>query len=324
MFVLDSHCDTPWQIVKHGVDFFEDNNDGTQVDFPKLKAGGVDGSFFAIYTSNSLSVEESKELADKMLSVVDDILKRGYGKLALATTSDEAYANQSKGLFSVFIGMENGLPIGKSLDALREYYARGVRYMTLTHASNNDICDSCATETKKWHGLSGFGREVVAEMNRLGMLIDVAHISDESFWDVLKYSVKPVVSTHSCCRALADRPRNMTDEMIKAMADKGGVIQINFYPYFLDGSYNDGDEVRPSYKKIVDHIDHVVSIAGVDHVGIGSDFDGIDYTPEGMDTVADLPKVLLELKARGYSDSDVEKISGGNFLRVFDIVTKKL
>jgi len=324
MFVLDSHCDTPWQIAKHNIDFFEDNNDGTQVDFPKLLAGGVDGSFLAIYTSNSHSVDEAKALADRMLSMVDDILERGKGKCALATTSAEALANQAKGLFSVFIGMENGLPIGTSLDELHRYYNRGVRYLTLTHAGNNDICDSCATEVKKWHGLSPFGREVVAEMNRMGMLIDVAHISDESFWDVIKYSDKPVVSTHSCCRALADRPRNMTDDMIRALAANGGVIQINFYPHFLDGNYNDGDPVRPHYTKIVDHIDHVVSLVGIDHVGIGSDFDGIDYTPEGMDTVADLPKVLLELKSRGYDNSDIEKIASGNFFRVLDAITKKL
>lgn len=321
MFVLDSHCDTPLNIYRRGIDLSVDN-ENAHVDFPKLKAGGVDAAFFAIYTSNTLSQTEAKELADNMLAAVKKEVGRHPKSCALATTSAEALANKAKGLFSVFLGMENGLPIGKSLDALRSYYDQGIRYLTLTHAGDNDICDSCATEVKTWHGLSPFGREVVAEMNRIGMLIDVAHISDESFWDVIKYSTKPVVSTHSCCRALADRPRNMTDEMIKALADNGGVIQINFYPYFLDGNYNDGDLVRPSYKRIVDHIDHVVQLVGVEHVGLGSDFDGIDYTPEGVDSVADLPKVLLELKSRGYSKNDISKIAGENFLRVLDIVTK--
>lgn len=321
MFVLDSHCDTPLNIYRRGLDLSVDN-ENAHVDFPKLKAGGVDAAFFAIYTSNTLSQTDAKELADNMLAAVKKEVLRHPDKCAFATTSAQAFANKEKGLFSVFLGMENGLPIGKSLDALRAYYAQGIRYLTLTHAGNNDICDSCATESKTWHGLSPFGREVVAEMNRIGMLIDVAHISDESFWDVLKYSSKPVVSTHSCCRALADRPRNMSDEMIKALADNGGVIQINFYPYFLDGTYNDGDEKRPSYKRIVDHIDHVVDLVGVDHVGLGSDFDGIDYTPEGLDSIADLPKVILELESRGYGKNDISKIAGGNFIRVFDIVTK--
>jgi len=323
MFVLDSHCDTPSQIYRRSLDLSLDNKD-THVDFPKLKAGGVDGAFFALYTSNSLSQEESKQLADNLLASVKDTLSKHPDLCALASTSDEAFANKENGLFSIFIGMENGLPIGKSLDALHSYYDQGVRYLTLTHAGDNDICDSCATEIKTWHGLSPFGREVVAEMNSMGMLIDVAHISDQSFWDVLKYSTKPVVSTHSCCRALADRPRNMSDEMIKALADKGGVIQINFYPYFLDGTYNDGDEIRPSYRKIADHIDHVVEIAGIDHVGIGSDFDGIDYTPEGMETCADMYKLFDELRSRGYTEKDLEKIASGNFFRVFNIVTKKL
>jgi len=321
MFVLDSHCDTPLQLYRRQLDLAKDN-DNTHVDFPKLKAGGVDGAFFALYTPNTMTQEESKQTADALLDAVMKCVEANKDKAALTTTSAQAYENQANGLFSIFMGMENGLPIGKSLDALRDYYNKGVRYLTLTHNGNNDICDAAVAKEKKWHGLSPFGREVVAEMNRLGMLIDVAHVSDETFWDVIKYSEKPFVSTHSCCRALSDRPRNMTDEMIKAMAEKGGVIQINFYPVFLDPTYEDGDPVRPSYTKIVDHIDHVVEIAGIDHVGIGSDFDGIDYAPEGMEDASCMRKVFEEMERRGYGKNEISKVAGENFFRVFDAVTK--
>ena len=319
MIVLDSHCDSPSQMFRLR-DFGLDNVWG-QVDFPKMKRGEVDASFFALYTSNELSDSQAYALAMRMLGMLEGQVAANPDKVAFARSSADVRRNKEKGLISIMIGMENGTPLMERLDRLEYFHNRGVLYLTLTHNGDNFICDSCAGN-HKWGGLSPFGREVVAEMNRIGMLIDVAHISDESFWDVIKYSTKPVVSTHSCCRALADRPRNMTDEMIKALADNGGVIQINFYPYFLDGNYNDGDLVRPSYKRIVDHIDHVVQLVGVEHVGLGSDFDGIDHTPEGVDSVADLPKVLLELKSRGYSKNDISKIAGENFLRVLDIVTK--
>ena len=209
--------------------------------------------------------------------------------------------------------------------------------MTLCHSRNNEICDSCASDVKRWHGLSPFGREVVAEMNRLGMLIDVSHISDDAFYDVLECSSRPVVATHSCCRALSDHPRNMTDDMIKALASKGGVIQINFYPVFLDVSFDAvisesgitdiEDDValrialqslkRPPYTLIADHIDHVVDLVGIDHVGIGSDFDGIEVTPDGMDDISMLPVLFDELRRRGYSEDDLEKIASRNFFNIF-------
>jgi len=246
--------------------------------------------------------------------------------------------------------MENAGPIHRDLSLLRLFHKMGVRYITLTHAGNNEVCDSCATVEKRWQGVSPFGRELIAEMNRLGILVDVAHISDEAFYDVLKYSTKPVVSTHSCCRALCDVPRNMTDQMIKDLAAQGGVIQINFYPPFLDkdyslavapllDAYEEAEELfrenpvahekrmkeakkalfalpRPSYKRVVDHIDHVVSLVGPDHVGIGSDFDGIEVCPEGLEDISRLPVLTEELCARGYSFTDIEKIMGGNFLRL--------
>ena len=333
MFILDSHCDTPSQILRLR-DLSLDNGHA-QIDIPKLKKGGVDASFFALYTPASMDSDAACRKALELLSAVYDTVEANRNSLALALTPAQALANKEKGLISIFIGME-------------------MRYMTLTHSADNEICDSCSTERKRWHGLSPFGREVISEMNRLGMLIDVSHISDESFYDVLECSSRPVVATHSCCRALADHPRNMTDDMLRALADNGGVIQINFYPVFLDSAFgrvledsgimergesiearfiaDPSDPVRraawyavqdelqalprPSYKKIVDHIDHAVSIAGIDHVGIGSDFDGIEVTPSGMEDVSCIGKIFEEMKSRGYSSSEIEKVAGGNFMRV--------
>lgn len=354
MFVLDSHCDTPSQIRRLrdiGID-----NDRGQVDLPKLKKGGVDASFFALYTPASLSGADATAHALKLMAGVIDAVEANSGIASLAETPSQARQNKAEGRISIFLGMENGSPIQDSLSLLRLFRRFGVSYMTLVHSADNAICDSCASKEKTWHGLSPFGRQVVSEMNRLGMLVDVSHASDETFYDVLECSCAPVVATHSCCRALASHPRNMTDEMIRALASKGGVIQINFYPVFLDDGfakvlaesgimtrgeaveeafiadpsdiqkrlawYHVQDELmalpRPPYKRIVDHIDHAVQIAGIDHVGIGSDFDGIEVTPDGLEDVSRLPLVFEEMRRRGYSESDIAKVAGGNFLRVMD------
>ena len=318
MFVLDSHCDTPTQIFR-GRDLAKDN-EAAHVDFPKIKRGGVDAAFFALYIPADLEGEAALEHAERLYACVMDTLAANPDKAALAVTEEQAYENKSKDLFSVFLGLENGSPIGKSLERLREFYDKGVRYVTLCHTKDNEICDSCASAEKTWHGLSPFGKEVIAEMNRLGMLIDVSHISDEAFYDVLKYSTQPVVATHSCCRALAGHPRNMTDDMIRALAAKGGVIQINFYPLFLDDTFPEAEMFtapRPSYKRIADHIDHVVDLVGIDHVGLGSDFDGIDVTPEGLENASMMPVLFDELRSRGYSEDDLEKIASRNFFNVF-------
>ena len=358
MFVLDSHCDTPSQILRLR-DIGTDNTRG-QVDFPKMRRGMVDGAFFALYTPSSLSHEGAMSAAIRLLSAVYDTLDANPDKAALALSPAQALRNKEKGLLSVFLGMENGAPVGKSLSLLRMFFRAGVRYMTLVHSVDNDICDSCASVEKTWHGLSPFGREAVAEMNRLGMMIDVSHASDETFYDVIRYSASPVVATHSCCRALASHPRNMSDDMIRTLALHGGVIQINFYPVFLDDSFasilkdsgleekgesvekafiaSPGDNAkreawykiqdalmalpRPSYKRIVDHIDHAVSVAGIDHVGIGSDFDGIEVTPSGLDDISGMPLIFEEMKARGYSPEDIAKVAGGNFLRVMEDVQR--
>ena len=354
MFVLDSHCDTPSQILR--LRDLSLDNDHAHVDFPKLKRGGVDGAFFALYVPGNLETEEAFEYSQRLLEGVERAVEANSSSVAFATDSAQAFSNKQEGRFSVFLGLENGSPIGNSFDRLKWFYDRGVRYVTLCHSSDNQICDSCASKVKRWGGLSPFGKELVAEMNRLGILIDVSHISDASFYDVLKYSDRPVVATHSCCRALCPHPRNMTDDMIRSLASAGGVIQINFYPLFLDSGFaevlsgsgleekggyvekefiNDPsdplkraawkriqDEIqalpRPSFKLIADHIDHVVALAGIDHVGIGSDFDGIEVTPEGMEDISMVPKLFEELRRRGYSESDLEKIASGNFFRILE------
>ena len=318
MFILDSHCDTPSELVR-GRNMFADSPE-SHVDFPKLRRGEVDGAFFALYIPADMDTDEAYAHALKMSGAVKNLIEAAPDRARLAVSADEALENKSKGLFSIFLGLENGSPIGKSMDRLHEFYDSGVRYMTLCHSRDNQICDSCASAEGKWHGLSPFGKEVIAAMNSMGMLVDVSHISDESFYDVLECSSKPVVATHSCCRKLADHPRNMTDEMIRNLASAGGVIQINFYPVFLDSSftYSEGMDMsaRPSYRYIADHIDHVVSLVGTDHVGIGSDFDGIEVTPKGMEDISMMPVLFDELRKRGYSEADLEKIASGNFFRV--------
>jgi membrane dipeptidase len=357
MFVLDSHSDTPSQIIR-GRDL-SGGNDFGHVDFPKLKQGEVDGVFFALYLPAKLDSDPilALQYAQKLLFATKEAVSKLSENLIFATNCASAHKNKADGKVSIFLGLENGAPLSPKNDwkkILHDFYDEGVRYVTLCHTGNNEICDSCAQAVPRWNGLSPFGREVVAEMNKLGMLVDVSHISDAAFYDVLECSIKPVVATHSCCRALADHPRNMTDDMIRALAAKGGVIQINFYPVFLDSKFAkelNGSELmergevveteyirdplnpekrkawatvqkelqsmeRPSYKLIADHIDHVVSLVGVDHVGVGSDYDGIAVTPEGMEDISMMPKLFAELRAREYSESDLSKIASGNFFRI--------
>ena len=354
MFVLDSHCDTPSQILR--LRDLSKDNEYAHVDFPKLKRGGVDGAFFALYIPAGMDSDADMAFAyaQRLLDGVKDAVAANSCCASFAVSQSEAFTNKSKGQFSVMLGLENGSPIGKDMDRLRWFHDAGVRYITLCHSGNNQICDSCAPKSTRWGGLSSFGKELVKEMNRLGMLVDVSHISDASFYDVLECSQKPVVATHSCCRALADHPRNMTDDMIRSLASNGGVLQINFYPLFIDSSFKHilaasgimergelieaefiadpanvqkreawnriQDELtalsRPSFKLIADHIDHAVEIAGIDHVGIGSDFDGIEITPQGMENIGMMPVLFEELRSRGYSESDLTKIAGENFFRI--------
>ncbi|NCC46744.1 MAG: membrane dipeptidase [Bacteroidia bacterium] len=347
-FVLDSHCDTPSALM-NGADLSKRLRKG-HFDFIRMKDGGLDAVFFAIYTSGKLDPDAATRRALQLIARTYDAVEANSDKVAFALNAQDALKNKEMGLGSVFLGMENGAPIQKDLSLLRLFYDMGIRYMTLSHAANNEICDSCAPKEKRWNGLSPFGIEVVKEMNRIGMLIDVSHISDESFYDVLKYSDKPVAATHSCCRAIANHPRNLTDQMIKDLAAQGGVVQINFYPAFLNDDYAvkfwplcdafDQAEAkfkrnpvkyreefrkaekamfdipRPSFTEVVDHIDHVVKLVGAEHVGIGSDYDGIEVTPEGLEGADKFPVITKELKKRGYSDNEVKMILGGNFLKL--------
>ena len=359
MFLLDSHCDTPSQILR--LRDLSVDNDHAHVDFPKLSRGGVDGAFFALYVPASKSEEEAYVYSRRLLEAVRSSVVANPEKAAFAVSREQAYANKQGGKFSVFLGLENGSPIGHSIERLHEFYNEGVRYITLCHSRDNQICDSCASAVGHWGGLSPFGKELVRNMNDIGMLVDVSHISDNAFYDVIECSSMPVVATHSCCRALATHPRNMTDDMIRALAANGGVMQINFYPLFLDNSFAEvlsssgimdygekveeefikdpsdpqkrmawnkvqddlADLARPSFTRIADHIDHAVEMAGIDHVGIGSDFDGIEVAPAGLEDISFMPVLFEELASRGYSETDIAKIAGENFFRVMDVCARR-
>jgi membrane dipeptidase len=269
------------------------------------------------------------------------------------TSSSGIRSAVASGHRAILIGIEGGHAIEDSLDLLRAFYRFGARYMTLTHTNTNNWADSSGDEPKH-NGLTPFGRQVVTEMNRLGMLVDISHVSDKTFYDAIEVSRAPVIASHSSARALANHPRNMTDDMLRALAKNGGVAMVNFYPIFLSDdvavasrardeklktaiaevkskdpqegpTYQEGVRKlmaanplpKVSYTAIVDHIDHMVKVAGIDHVGIGSDFDGIGEVPEGMEDVSKLPKIAAELRRRGYSEADIRKIMGENFMRVF-------
>lgn len=350
--VVDTHCDTPLRLADEHADLGVRGTEGHN-DFVRMKEGGVDVSFYAIYTSGKLTPDESTRRALQLIALTRDAIDANPDKVGFATTVRRARELKAQGRGAIMFGMENGSPIQNDMSLLHEFYRLGIRYITLSHAFNNQICDSCAPKEKVWHGLSPFGKQVVAEMNQLGIMVDCSHISDESFYDCLKYSKAPFVATHSCCRALSNHPRNMTDKMIKDLAHAGGVIQINFYPAFISKEYADQfwdladiyedtqkaywksgkkgkKEVaafrlaeknilkikRPTVKDLVDHIDHVVNLVGTDHVGLGSDFDGIETTPVGLEDVSKMENITKELVARGYTETDIKNILGENLLRV--------
>lgn len=324
MIVIDTHCDTPERLIS-GADIVSRGSDG-HFDFERMDEGGVDCEFFALYTSNGMPPDAALRRVMEMMSAVKDSVA-SYPNARLAYSAEDVMDNKRRGMKSIAIGIENAAPLGKSLFILREMYRMGARYVTLTHNGNNEICDAALAGERKWNGLSPFGREFVAEMNRIGMMVDVSHVSDETFYDVLSVSTAPVIASHSCCRALSGHPRNLDDRMLKALAGNGGVVQINFYPLFLDAaavgsvrSIDSDTSAMPSYKKVVDHIEHAVEIAGIGNVGIGSDFDGIGYTPAGLEDISKLPVIWEELSSRGYGDKEISMIAGGNFLRVWKAV----
>jgi len=357
IMIVDTHIDVPYRLSEHWEDISKRTKQGN-FDYVRAKEGELNVAFFAIYTSAELAEKgTSKSEAEKLITMVKNIVKDNPGKFALAKSVSDVTKQFNTGVISLPMGMENGSPIEDKIENLKYFYNKGIRYLTLCHFKNNRICDSSTDDVKKWNGLSPFGKKVIIEMNRLGMMIDVSHISDDAFYQVLKISKAPVIASHSSCRFFTPGwSRNMSDEMIKALAKKGGVIQISFGSSFLSGEIRnkinennayinkyikeknltneEAEKFRTNYvkehhqgyanvKDIVTHIDHVVKLVGIDYVGIGSDFDGVgDSLPEGLKDVSQYPNLIYELLKAGYSDKDIKKICSGNILRVWSEVEK--
>jgi membrane dipeptidase len=321
--LIDTHNDVTSRTVE-GFDIGPHNTSdrATHTDLVRMKEGGIGAQFFAVYVA--AGYVEGNRSANRTLQMIDtvrhDIIAKYPNDFVFATTAAEIEAAHKKGKIAALMGIEGGHAIEDSLRLLRDYYALGIRYMTLTHSNTNNWADSSGDMTRAGvqhhNGLTDFGKEVVREMNRLGMMVDISHVADKTFWDALEVSKAPIFASHSSCRALANVPRNMTDEMIAALAKKGGVVQINFSCGFLNAT----PQTRATLADVVAHIDHVRKIAGVDAIGIGSDFDGIQCTPEGLDDVSKFPNLTRALLEKGYSAEDIRKIYGGNLLRVMRAV----
>ncbi|MCZ2148343.1 MAG: dipeptidase [Bryobacterales bacterium] len=329
LLLIDTHND----ITSKTVQGFDIASHGatTHTDLARLREGNVGAVFFAVYVA--ASYVNGNRSAHRTLEMIDtvkhDIVARRPDSFELATTAAGIEAAHRRGKIAALMGLEGGHGIEDSLRLLRDYYGLGVRYMTLTHANTNNWADSSGDKPKH-DGLTDFGKQVVREMNRIGMMVDISHVSDKTFWDALAASKAPVFASHSSCRALSPLPRNMTDEMIRALAKKRGVIQINFGCDFLSRKAADESpllhplataaarksQVRASLSDVVAHIDHVVKIAGIDYVGIGSDFDGVGCTPAGLDDVSKFSNLTRALLEKGYTPQDIGKIYGGNLLRV--------
>lgn len=336
IILVDLHNDVTSETVK-GLDIGVRRGQG-HTDLPRLREGGAGAVFFSAYVSRQYA--EKNQSAHRVLEMIDtvrhDIVERYPNDFLLALTADDVERAHREGKIAALIGIEGGHAIEDSLRILRACHALGARYMTLTHNFTTDWADSSGDVNKagvKHHGgLTDFGREVVREMNRVGMMVDVSHVSDETFRDVMETSAAPVIASHSSCRAIADIPRNMTDEMIQAMANKGGVIHINFGCEFVSSrsaAFNptldaERSKVTPraSIDDVVAQINHVVKIAGIDAVGIGTDFDGIECVPTGLEDVSKFPHLMRALQERGYSTEELRKIWGGNTLRVLRAVER--
>ena len=319
MYILDAHCDAPTQMYR-GRDFGKDNP-GVQVDFPKMIRGGVTGSFFALYIPAKLSNTEATEYAFTLLDGLKKQVAANSDKVAFARNRAEMEENASRGLVSIFLGLENGSALLGRKGVLEELYAEGVRYVTLCHSADNDICDSC-TGQGIWGGLSPLGKDLVRRMNSIGMVIDVAHTSNDTVRDVLELSEKPVAYTHGCCSSLCSHKRNLPDDLIRGITSWGGVVCMSVFPCFLTDSFADYDDDNPDGRDmpeaglVVDHIEHALGVAGVDGVGFGTDYDGINHTAKGFESIEKLPVLLGMLKARGYGEQEIAKMASYNLLRV--------
>jgi membrane dipeptidase len=328
--VVDTHNDITSPMTDEGFDLgARDKSGKTQTDIPRMKEGGLDAEFFAIYVAAKYAKEGgSARRAMDMINDVYEQTRRHPESLEMAFTSGDIRRIHKNGKISALMGIEGGHAIEDSLSALRQFYKLGVRYMTLTHTNTNNWADSAGginnPAEKRHGGLSDFGREVVREMNRLGMMVDISHVGDDTFWDVIETSQAPVIASHSSCRNLTNVSRNLTDDMLKALAKNRGVVMINFYSGFINTEYAKPGTPAPAkaankstMDMLMQHFEHAIKVAGIDHVGIGSDFDGVDgMLPAGMEDVSKLPVITYELLKRGYSDTDVKKVLGENFLRV--------
>jgi len=351
--VIDTHDDTPQRFLFDNFDLGRRDTEGS-IDIPRMRQGNLGGIFFSIWVPIEVQGPAATKRALDLIDTVREQVAQHPNDLTLATTAEGVRAAHAQHKIAALMGVEGGHMIDNDLRVLRDFYALGVRYMTLTHTADTDWAGSSGST--KNAGLTDFGKQVVLEMNRLGMIVDISHVSDKTFYDAVAVSRAPMIASHSSCRAICDAPRNMTDDMIRALAAKGGVIQINYHIGFLSQEYKDArkaidaeyaprdkantekyanDEAQQiiagqklsdefvragklpkvSYEKIVDHIDHAVKIAGADHVGLGSDFDGA-VMPIGMEDASMLPKITESLLRRGYTESDIRKILGENTLRV--------
>ena len=355
--IVDTHVDVPYRLEASWEDVSEATESG-DFDYPRAVAGGLDAPFMSIYTPAALGDGvEATASADKLIDMIEGIVNAAPEKFALAYSVAEVEQSFERGLIAFPLGMENGSPIAGDLANLEYFYNRGVRYITLTHSLSNHISDSSYDDNKHWQGLSPFGEEVVAEMNRLGIMVDISHVSDDAFWDALAISKAPLIASHSSLRHFTPgMERNMSDDMVKALAEKGGVIMINFGSYFLTqeanengGAYYDAyeawleeqgltnsPEVDNQFRieffgeagfpfatmdQVLDHFDRVVDLVGIDYVGIGSDYDGVGNSlPVGLKDVSQYPNLIKGLLDRGYSTGDVKKILSGNILRVWRAV----
>lgn len=358
--IVDGHVDLPYRLsiknfrpTKEFIGIPAESNDG-DFDYTRAKKGGLSAPFMSIYIPASYQKGGAKKYAEDLINMVDTIIKSHPAKFGFGRSSMEVITNFKNGLISLPMGMENGAPIENDLANVKYFYDKGIRYITLTHSEDNQICDGAYARTRTWKGLSPFGREVVLEMNKQGIMVDISHVTDSTFWQVIRITKAPVIASHSSCRAFTPGwERNMSDEAITALKTNGGIIMINFGSDFLDGSIQKKNDLARNelmdllksqgltaqdslakpiiqafekshpalysdVKKVVDHIEHVIKLAGIDHIGLGSDFDGVgDSLPIGLKDVSAYPNILFELLKRGYDESDIAKICSGNFLRVW-------
>jgi len=352
--VVDTHDDTTQRFLDGKFDVGARNSLGS-IDIPRMRKGGLSAIFFSIWIPSKITGPEAVHRATVQIEAVREQALAHPKDLVLCTTANEVRAAKKQGKIAALMGVEGGHMINSDLDVLRKFVSLGVRYMTLTHSGNDEWADA-STDKPAHNGLTGFGKDVVREMNRLGVMVDISHVSDKTFYDALEISKAPLIASHSSCRALCDAARNMTDQMMKDLAAKGGVIQINYHVGFLSQEFRNAEKAHPEWEQaiaaevrkacgdneacqliegdrvtreyveqgklprvnwtvILDHIEHAVKVAGIDHVGLGSDFDGANM-PYGMEDASKLPKITEALLKKGYSEDDVKKILGENTLRV--------